>query len=201
MLGRLHDVACQRDRAGNRKLHMDEYMTLLVMAMFNPMMDSLRTLQDASDLQKVRRKLGVSRFSIGSFSEASRLFDSDLVGPIIQQLLAELKVLPHDPRFDQIEQVVTLVDGSVLRAVSRMLWAKYQDDEHRAAKVHLQFELLKGVPVAAEITAANACERLGLILRLSIVGIKRCPRRDAPGRGDFGLGAPVSVGPDRARAV
>ncbi len=158
MLDGLHGAACQRDRAGNRKLHMDEYMALLILAMFNPMLDSLRSLQEAADLKKVRRQLGVSRFSLGSFSEASRLFDSSLVEPIIAQLLGELQDLPHDPRFDEIQQVMTLVDGSVLRAVSRMAWAKYRDDDHRAAKVHLQYELLKGVPVAAEVTAANACE-------------------------------------------
>ena len=55
MLRVLHDAACQRDIAGNRELFMDEYMTLLILAMFNPMLDSIRTLQDATELRKVRR--------------------------------------------------------------------------------------------------------------------------------------------------
>lgn len=155
----LHDAACVRDRAHNRRLHMDEYMSLLILAMFNPMIDSLRTLQDATELKKIQSILGVERFSLGSFSEASRVFDSHLVEPILQELLGQLKPLPHDPRLDEIREVLTAVDGSVLRAACRMLWAEYQDDDHRAAKVHLQFELLKGVPVAAEVTAANTCER------------------------------------------
>lgn len=155
----LHDAACQRDRAGNRELFMDEYMVLLLLGMFNPMLDSIRTLQDAADLEKVRRKLGLKRFSLGSFSEASRVFDSRLLEPILQKLLGQLKPLPHDPRLAEIQKVLTVVDGSVLRAASRMLWAQYQNDTHRAAKIHVQFELLRNVPVAAAVTAANACER------------------------------------------
>ena len=87
MLRGLHDAACERDSAGNRELFMDEYMTLLILAMFNPMLDSIRALQDATELRKVRRELGIKRFSLGSFSEASRVFDSRLVEPILQELL------------------------------------------------------------------------------------------------------------------
>ena len=159
MLRVLHDAACKRDIAGNRELFMDEYMTLLILAMFNPMLDSIRTLQDATELRKVRCELGIKRFSLGSFSEASRLFDSRLVEPILQDLLGQLTPMPHDPRLDEIQKVLTAVDGSVLRAACGMLWAEYQDDTHRAAKMHVQFELLKNVPVAAKVTAANTCER------------------------------------------
>jgi IS4 transposase len=39
-----------------------------------------------------------------------------------------------------------------------MAWALWVDDEHRAAKLHLQFDVLKGVPMAATITAGNDSE-------------------------------------------
>ena len=51
MLETLHDAACARDRAHNRILHMDQYITLLLMYMFNPVCSSLRTLQQASTLE------------------------------------------------------------------------------------------------------------------------------------------------------
>ena len=44
MLAALHEAGCERDRAHNRTLHMDQYMTLLLMFMFNPMCSSLRAL-------------------------------------------------------------------------------------------------------------------------------------------------------------
>ena len=41
---RLHNEGCQRDRAGNRILHMDQYMTLLLQCMFSPISKSLRSI-------------------------------------------------------------------------------------------------------------------------------------------------------------
>ena len=45
LLKRLHDVGCARDRAGNRQLYMDQYVTLLLLYLFNPVCDSLRAIQ------------------------------------------------------------------------------------------------------------------------------------------------------------
>ena len=58
MLNGLHNAGCQYDRAGNRKLHMDHYMSLLLLYMFNPICTSLRAVQQASELEKVQHKLG-----------------------------------------------------------------------------------------------------------------------------------------------
>ena len=77
MLERLHNAGCQRDRAGNRILHMDQYMTLLLLCMFSPISKSLRSMQQASELKKVQKKLRVPRSSLGSLSEAARVFNSD----------------------------------------------------------------------------------------------------------------------------
>ena len=44
MLSRLHDVGCQRDKAGNRQLHYDEYCLLVLLFLFNPIVRSLRQL-------------------------------------------------------------------------------------------------------------------------------------------------------------
>jgi hypothetical protein len=45
----LHAVGCQRDKAGNRQLHYDEYCLLLLLFLFNPVVTSLRGLQQASE--------------------------------------------------------------------------------------------------------------------------------------------------------
>ena len=58
LLGRLHDVGCARDRAGNRTLHYDQYCLLVLLALFNPVVRSLRAVQQASTLRKVQRRLG-----------------------------------------------------------------------------------------------------------------------------------------------
>lgn len=48
LLKRLHEVGCDRDKAGNRDLHMDQYCLLLLLWLFSPLVDSLRGLQQAS---------------------------------------------------------------------------------------------------------------------------------------------------------
>jgi hypothetical protein len=50
LLGRLHHEGCQRDRAGNRQLHYDNYCLLVLLYLFNPIVTSLRGIQQASEL-------------------------------------------------------------------------------------------------------------------------------------------------------
>jgi hypothetical protein len=158
LLEGLHGAACQRDRAHNRILHMDQYISLLLLYMFNPVCESLRALQEASEIKKVQRVLGVPRSSLGSLSEGARVFDSELLVGVIGELAQRLGPVRHDGRLDDVEAVLTLVDGTWLRAVPKMVWALFQDHKHKAIKAHVQVELLKGVPVAAKITDANTSE-------------------------------------------
>ena len=60
LLARLDDVGCERDRAGNRQLHFDQYCMLILLYLFNPIVTSLRGLQQASELAKVQKRLGCS---------------------------------------------------------------------------------------------------------------------------------------------
>jgi hypothetical protein len=158
VLERLHKAGCARDRAHNRELHMDQYMVLLLLYMFNPICVSLRALQQASTLKKVQRVLGVPRSSLGSLSEAARVFDSELLKEIVEMLAMELKPMAHDPRLDDVGAILTAVDGSLIPALSKMAWALWKG-EHNAVKTHVQFEVLKGIPVAAQITEGNGNER------------------------------------------
>jgi hypothetical protein len=50
MLARLHTVGCERGKAGNRDLHYDELCLLLLLGLFNPVVDGLRGIQQASAL-------------------------------------------------------------------------------------------------------------------------------------------------------
>ena len=169
LLDRLHQAGCQRDRAGNRTLHMDQYMALVLLAMFNPICQSLRGIQRASVLKKVQRVLGVPRASLGSLSEAAAVFDASLLEGILGELVRELKPVPHDARLDQVDKILTLVDGTYLTALPALVhWALWQEEKRgqRAAKAHVQFEVLKGVPVAATITSGQASETQVLRERL-----------------------------------
>jgi hypothetical protein len=48
-----------------------------------------------------------------------------------------------------------------------MIWALWLDEDHKAAKLHLEFDLLKGVPTQASVTDANQNEKTILRKNLS----------------------------------
>jgi hypothetical protein len=79
LLRKLHDDGCGRDRAGNRELFYDHYAALVLLSMFSPALDSLRAIQQATALPKAAALLGCSRCSLGSLSEAARVFDPALL--------------------------------------------------------------------------------------------------------------------------
>jgi len=159
VLQRLHDDACRRDRAGNRILHFDQYVALILLYFFNPIVTSLRGIQQTSELAKVQEKLGCSRASLGSLSEAARVFDPDLLRGILGELVEKLPPIQRNTAFDEIRGVLTLVDGTLLPALPKLVEAMWRDDEHRAFKLHTHFELLKTVPVRMDLTDANTSER------------------------------------------
>src|SRR5207245_244021 len=98
LFARLHDAGCARDKAANRTLHYDQYCALVLLRMFNPVLATLRALQQASGLEKVRQKLGCCRASLGSLSESSHVFDPEMLVPVIAELGAQLRPMARDPR-------------------------------------------------------------------------------------------------------
>jgi len=157
-LERLHDHGCGCDKAGNRKLHMDQYASLLLLYMFNPICTSLRSLQQVSELKKVQKFFGAARASLGSLSEASTVFDSELLKNIIQELSTKLTNVSTIPGFDNSKGILTAVDGSLIEAVGKMAWALWRSDRN-GIKVHCQYEILRGTPVSMEVTDANTSEK------------------------------------------
>jgi hypothetical protein len=158
LLARLHDVGTERDHAGNRKLFFDQYASLILLFFFNPTVDSLQGLQRASCTAKVRKKLGCTRTSMGSLSEAARVFDAEALQAIVGELAEQ--ALPLQAGKDaELLRGLTAVDGSLLPALPKMAWALWVDEEHRAAKLHLHFDVFKGVPCHASITEGNGDER------------------------------------------
>ena len=154
----LHRAATERDRAGNRQLFYDQYASLLLLYFFNPTVTSLRGLQQTTTLESVQQRLHVRRTSLGSLSEAAYVFDAALLHEILTALGAQLH--PQLPLAEQaaLAQLIA-VDGSLLPALPRMAWALWQDDQHRAAKMHVAFAVLRQGPVDVTVTAGNGSER------------------------------------------
>jgi hypothetical protein len=157
LLARLHDAGCARDTAGNRALHYDHYCLLVLLALFNPTVRSLRALQQASTLKKVQRQLGCPRTSLGSLSEAVAVFDPSRLEGIIAELLHEVpRARSLHP--GQIPPGLTAVDGSVVRTLASLTAAAYLKDKngqpHCGWRFHTHFEVERGVPLRMDVTTA-----------------------------------------------
>jgi hypothetical protein len=185
LLGRLHDDATARDRAHNRTLFYDQYAALVLFAMFSPAVDSLRAIRQASALPKVRKLLGCrpgpgpGGYSLGSLSEAARVFDPDLLRGVIAELGEDLKPLAADPRLAEVRGALTLVDGTLLTALPRLAESAWKTSRAGTPmhgwRMHCQLDLSLGVPARAEVTdyrnAGPSDERE--VLRRSL-GAGRC---------------------------
>lgn len=157
LLARLHDAGTHNDKAGNRRLFFDHYVALLLLYFFNPILTSLNGLLQASTLDKVQKTTGCGPVSKGSFSEAQGIFAASLLEGLIAELAEQVAPvsLPEDR---EALKDLTAVDGSLLPALPRMAWALWLDEQHRAAKMHLHFEVVRGIPVAVSITEGNGSE-------------------------------------------
>jgi len=156
LLERLHKDGCQRDLAGNRSLHYDQYCMLILLYFFNPIVTSLRGIQQASELKNVQRKLGCSRASLGSLSEATSVFDAERLKEIIGELGPQLQPLAQNKRLKDIDQTITLVDGSLIAALPKIMEASWRKENTGSGMVkwrlHTHFEILRGIPTRIDVT-------------------------------------------------
>jgi hypothetical protein len=156
LLERVHEDGCQRDRAGNRTLHYDQYGMLMLLYLFNPIVTSLRGIQQASELKNVQRKLGCARASLGSLSEATSVFDPERLKEIITELGDQLQPLARDSRLNDINHTITLVDGTLIAALPNIMeasWRKAKTGKGMVKwRLHTHFEILHGVPTRIDVT-------------------------------------------------
>jgi hypothetical protein len=162
MLSFLHDNGCERDKAGNRELHFDDYVLLILLWMFNPIIDSLNTLRRLAGLEEVQKRLGIKRFSMGSFSESCRVFDPARLKEVVDQLAKELNPVGRQEMFKNLPGTIELVDGTLLRTLRSVVEAMWLPGTNgkdacrtHAWKLHLNFDVDHHIPSSWELTDAR----------------------------------------------
>ena len=180
LLDRLHEVGCRRDRAGNRELFFNDYCKLVLLYIWNPLIGSVRMLREAVGLDNVAKALGVKRFSLGSFSEAPRVFQPEQLKPVIEELAGQLRPLSQDPRLADVKHTITLVDSTVLTGLARLARsgagaeARYNTSRDGKAvygwRLHTQLDLQTFSPHRIQRTGArnSGPTREGSVLRRSL---------------------------------
>jgi hypothetical protein len=158
LLEPLHQIGTERDKAGNRNLHMDEYCLLVLMWLYNPVIDSLGGLQQASDFKKVQKRLGVGRASMGSLSESVRIFDPESLAALADELSEKLPDRTPE-KFDVLDKKITAVDGSVFRLltqVASLAWLPKGGGKASCGyRLHAQFEVFKGTTSRIDVTGSK----------------------------------------------
>lgn len=150
----------ERRPGGPERLLLEEdYFSLMLFGMLNPVLDTMRGLCAASHLERVQDEVCGRKVSLGSFSEAQGVFDPELLKGVFLDLAAESQTSWGDPRLASLADKLKVVDGTLLPALPRMHWALWLNDQNRAAKLHLKFSVLRQAACDALITAGNCCER------------------------------------------
>lgn len=156
LLSKLHQVGCDRDKSGNRELHFDDYVLLNLLYLFNPLIDSMRTLQKVSDLPEIQKRLGIRRFSLGSFSESCRVFKPEMLQQVVDQLASGLLPIDREGLLRQLPGKLTLVDSTVIQTlctVAEAMFLPLGEGRHSHAwRLHLQLDVDHHVPGSWEIT-------------------------------------------------
>jgi hypothetical protein len=156
LLGRLHNDNCERDKAGNRDLHYDQYCMLILLYLFNPTVTALRSIPQATELAKVKNRLGVSPTSLTSLSEASRVFDAERLKEIIAELGERASSVGPQQTLHGINQTITLVDGSLVSALPNMIQASFLKQTEGSGlvkwRLHTHFEVDRYVPTRIDVT-------------------------------------------------
>jgi hypothetical protein len=152
-------AASAQEQDVRRTLFADDYFCLFLFAILNPVVTSMRALCHVSRCQKMRQ-VSKAPVSPGSFSEAQHVFSPDILEQVLRDLAQENQGLVQggDARVRAALSALTVVDGTVLRAVARMAWAPAAGSG-KSIRLHLHFNVFDQIPEAWPITPGNVCER------------------------------------------
>lgn len=143
-----------------RKLGYVSYLGMFLFGVFNSTVLTMRQLCALSELQKVQELLGIGKVSLGSFSGLQWLIDPDLLKHAFEVLVEQLPLSGKaDPRLAHLQLLAQ--DGSLWRALPRMVWAEYgvgPRGNANGVRLHLRFNILKDAPEDAQITPGKGCE-------------------------------------------
>lgn len=171
LFAHLHETGCERDRAHNRKLFFEQYCSAVLLHCFSPMMTSMRALQEACEFPSVQQKLGVSRFSLGSFSESPQVFGPEQLRNVAVRIGARIQATGVDRRVKEIGYAVHLVDRTLFAALPKVANSFYTTGRDGKGKHtwSLQVDLQLGMPAPdwVELRPGRPSEVKGLKKRLA----------------------------------
>lgn len=153
---------------GNRKLKADHLVVAHLVAFFNPVVASLRTVEDVFEHAQVRRRMQLPRVPKSTLSDAQRVFDITLLRPLVESLKRRVS-LPCHPRLDELTRKIVAVDATVFQVASRIAWAlpHNRNSARGAVQMCLHLDVVDGAPDGFTLIGGHESERTQLPAALS----------------------------------
>ena len=159
---------------GNRTLHYHQLLIALLLAAYEPTINSLRTLDDASVSQRFMKELvGPHRLARSTLSDAMSSMDAQALLPMLRQLLQRVPNLPRrDADLATLGRVLA-VDGSYFRVPAEVLWALQSRTSTgklgREVRLNLQLDVLQFVPAGVSISGGDGLSEADAIMAQGLI--------------------------------
>lgn len=153
----------ERDQAhGNRRLFLADLFIAQLLAFYQPIVRSLRTLDAFSQTPAAQQVLHSPRLARSSVSDANQVVDSALLQPLLDDLAARVGAHNLSSELHTLFKRLVAVDGTFLRIVGELAWTLRQraDNGKTISKPRLdvQFDVLRGTPRFAILSGRDRSE-------------------------------------------
>jgi hypothetical protein len=126
----------------NRTLFYDDMVIAYLLAFFTPVVNSLRTIEDASQTPQMQENIKVPRICRSTLSDANKVFDPTLLEPIIEDLRGRLPNLQRqDPQLSALTRRILAVDASLFAVSADVAWALQRRNADGTRKVAVRLNL------------------------------------------------------------
>ena len=151
---------------GNRRVKLDHLVIAHLIAFFNPQVRGLRTIEDLFEDRPLRELFGLPRLPKSTVSDAQRVFDPALLLPLVNDLrkraglrLPQARRRIHaGPLLDDLTRRLIAVDGTFLSVAGRIAWAIFNRSGKGAVRLHVQFNVVEGLPDHVRLTHGQESE-------------------------------------------
>jgi len=155
-LQRLLDDLHSRPVHGNLRVGDSHLLVLHLLAFFNPVIRSLRLMEDLSQTPTATKLMGtVERMPKSTLSDAHGRVDADILLPVMRELMARL---PRDLRLDGdlagIQQQILAGDATYFQTLADLAWVlqnrKSNGKPGARVGLYVQIDVATGVPFGGE---------------------------------------------------
>jgi len=181
---------------GNRTLHADQLLLGLLLAFFEPLARSLRTIESHGDFGG---RLDLPRLARSTTSDALAAFEPACLRPLIDDLRERVPDLPHaDADLSVITRRIIAADGTYLNTLADVAWALHQTRRdgrgHGQVRANVQLDTATWAPQVVTVSGDDGESEPAAFARDLLSGVLYVVDRNFL---DFGfLGALLAKGSD-----